>query len=130
MRRVSFSAVLLAAVPALPGCEGSPSAPSAEGLEGLWNLPYQEAPALYGFVSAQMIFRPDGTFLFTGSSPLSSASSGLWTLSGEWSLDGDALTLVSHRGTDIFDVHFGDGDAILKSRTTGTAYHIFRPLPD
>lgn len=129
MSRSTFFRATLAIGLVAAACGEGPAAPSTD-LVGLWILPYQEQPAIYGLVSAQMIFRADGTFLFTGNNPMSMGPMQEFTVTGTWTRAEDTVTLRTGEDARTWLIEFDEGGVLFIDPSAGETFHLFRPLPD
>ena len=129
MVRASTLVTLLVGT-ALAACRDKPTATVSTELEGLWNLAHQETPAIYGLVSAQVIFRPDATFLFVGVNPLSMSPLAEFTVSGTWQRAGDLATLRAGDEPSTWRLEFENGSVRFTDPVSGHSFRLFRPLPD
>ena len=133
MRTSVLSALLLATAVGTVTCNDGPAAPTSTELVGLWNLPYQSTPSVYGFLSAQVIFREDGSFLFTGQNMASSSSTGTFDVEGAWSRTDDSATLERDFGqpsTRTYLLTFASRTVTFTHSDSGESFTLFRPDPD
>lgn len=111
------------------GCGGGPTESELD-LIGLWILPHRETPSVFGFVSAQVIFREEGTFVFAGTNPLSMGAAQQFTLEGTWSRSGDVVTLDTGDETRPWHIRFENAEVHFTDPVTGETFSLFRPGPD
>jgi hypothetical protein len=131
MKRVRAVAGLgLIACLAIAACGNDPIEEDSTDLVGLWLLSYQPTPTIYGFVSAQVIFREDATFLFLGHNPLSAGPYGEFRVTGTYTRTEDTLTLVSGDDAQTWNLEFRSDGIHLTYAETGDTFRLFRPLPD
>ena len=127
MRAAGFLSLLTSTV--VGGCGSGPT-DVEEDLVGFWILAHRETPTVFGLTSGQVIFRDDGTFLFQGTNPMSTASLGEFVVTGTWNRAGDRVTLVSGDGARTWNVMLEGGEARFADPESGDGFTIFRPPPD
>jgi hypothetical protein len=129
MRFPSWIALSFVAAAFGGACDESPVQPSND-LIGYWNLPHRETPSVFGYVSAQVIFREDGTFLFVGTNPVSQSVAPDFTVQGTWSHTTDSVTLDTGDDARTWLLTFEGDEATFTDPQNGETFTLFRPGPD
>lgn len=130
MKRIPHLLVLVSlALFGATGCQQSPTEPPGD-LVGLWNLAHREAPSVFGYISAQVIFRDNGSFFFVGTNPLSQSILPDFRIDGTWSRTGASVTLDTGDEARTWVLSFEGEEVTFTDPRNGESFTLFRPAPD
>lgn len=129
MKRATAAFVITLCI-GLAACGESTTAPTSEELVGLWVLPYRPTPTVFGYVSAQVIFREDRTFLFVGTNPLSSGPMAEFTVTGTWVRDENVVALTTGDTSRSWTLDFARDGVDFTDPDSGETFRLLHLLPD